>query len=104
MTSPKSLHVIPLLVGALVTVALVLAYGRFAVRSIPRGGGIIDLIVIGLLLPLAIPDVVVFRNPVGIPNLLFDPASALGKPGQGGDRWGAGSRWNGSCTSSIAPS
>jgi hypothetical protein len=72
VTSPASLHLLPVLVCAVVTVAVVLGYGRFAVRRLGRGAAIVDLMVIALLL-LAIPDVVVFRNPGGIPNFLFDP-------------------------------
>jgi hypothetical protein len=75
VTRGSSLHALPLAAGAAVTGAVVLAYGRFAGRPLrPRGRRwlVVDLVVVALLL-FAIPDVIVFKNPVGIPNFLFDP-------------------------------
>lgn len=72
LTSRASLDLLPLAIGIAVAALAVVAYGRVRHRRAGRWGWALDATVIGLLL-LAIPDVVVFANPVGIPNAFVDP-------------------------------
>ncbi len=72
LTSSASLGLVPLVIGVAVAAGAVAAYGRVRLRRAGRWGWALDALVI-VLLVLAIPDLVVFANPVGIPNSLFDP-------------------------------
>ncbi len=72
VTSGASLTPLPLILGALVSILILAAYGRVSALRVGRAGLVLDAVVVAILL-LAIPDVIVFRNPAGIPNFLFDP-------------------------------
>lgn len=72
LTSGASLGALPLAIGIGLAAAAIAAYGRVALHHAGRWGWALDAVVIGLLV-LAIPDLVVFANPVGIPNSFFDP-------------------------------
>jgi hypothetical protein len=72
LTSSASLGAVPLLIGAAATALVLVAYRRVRLPRLGRWGWVIDAVVVGLLL-LAVPDVVVFKNPVGIPDIFVDP-------------------------------
>lgn len=72
VTSSASLGAAPLLLGVLVSAAVLIAYGRLRLPRLGRWGSALDVVVIGVVL-LAVPDMVVFHNPTGIPQIYFDP-------------------------------
>jgi hypothetical protein len=72
VTSSASLGATPLLLGALASAIVLIAYRRVKLPRLGRLGWVADLLVI-VVVALAIPDLVVFRNPVGIPAIYFDP-------------------------------
>ena len=72
LTSRASLAILPLAIGAAAAAAVLYAYGRVRVRRLGRWGRVLDAVVI-VVLVLAVPDLVVFNNPVAIPNSFFDP-------------------------------
>ena len=72
VTSTASLGATPLLLGVLISAGVLVAYARVRLPRPGRFGWVFDLVVIALVV-LAVPDLVVFRNPVGIPGIYFDP-------------------------------
>ena len=72
VTSGSSLGPLPLLLGVVISAAVLVAYGRIALPRLGRWGWTLDAVVI-VVLALAIPDLIVFRNPTAIPNIFFDP-------------------------------
>lgn len=72
VTSSASLGGIPLLLGVLVAAGVLIAYRRVRLPGVGRWGWVIDAAVMAVVL-LAVPDLVVFRNPTGIPEIYFDP-------------------------------
>jgi hypothetical protein len=72
LTSSASLGAAPLLIGAAVAALVLVLYRRARLPRLGRWGWVIDAIVVAVLL-LAVPDVVVFKNPVGIPDIFVDP-------------------------------
>jgi hypothetical protein len=72
VTSSASLGVVPLVTGAVATAVVLIVYRRARLPQLGAVGLLIDVGVV-LVLALAIPDVVVFRNPTRIPNVLVDP-------------------------------
>ena len=72
LTSSASLGAVPLLIGAAAAAIVLVAYRRLRLPRLGRWGWVIDALVIGVLL-LAVPDVVVFKNPAGIPDIFVDP-------------------------------
>ena len=72
LTSSASLGALPLLIGAALAALVLVLYRRARLPRLGRWGWVIDAIVVAVLL-LAVPDVVVFKNPVGIPNIFVDP-------------------------------
>jgi hypothetical protein len=72
VTSSRSLGAVPLLVGAAVAALVLGAYRRVRLPGLGRFGWVLDAAVAAVLL-LAIPDVVVFHDPTGLPNIYFDP-------------------------------
>jgi hypothetical protein len=72
VTGSASLGVTPLLLGTLASVIVLVSYRRAKLPRLGRLGWALDAVVIVVVL-LAIPDVVVFANPVGIPAIYFDP-------------------------------
>jgi hypothetical protein len=72
VTSSRSLGLVPLLGGAAVAALVLGAYRRVRLPGPRRFGWVLDAAVAAVLL-LAIPDVVVFHNPTGLPNIYFDP-------------------------------
>ncbi len=72
MTSSASLGVVPLLIGAAAAALVLVAYRRARLPRLGRWGWAVDAVVVAVLL-LAVPDVVVFKNPVGIPDIFVDP-------------------------------
>lgn len=71
VTSSASMGALPLGAGA-AAAALALALHRRQLPAAGRVGWVIDAVVVALLL-LAIPDLVVFRNPAGLPDIFVDP-------------------------------
>ena len=72
VTSSASLGATPLLLGALASAIVLIAYRRVKLPEFGRLGWVVDAVVI-VVVALAIPDLVVFRNPAGIPSVYFDP-------------------------------
>ena len=72
LTSSASLGAVPLVIGAAAAAIVLVAYRRLRLPRLGRWGWAIDAVVVGVLL-LAVPDVVVFKNPVGIPDIFVDP-------------------------------
>lgn len=72
LTSSRSLRPLPLVLGAAAASGALLAYERLRLPPLGRRGLVLDVVMIGLLL-LAITDVVVFREPSGIPSIYVDP-------------------------------
>ncbi|HEY2160587.1 MAG TPA: hypothetical protein VGH24_04720, partial [Solirubrobacteraceae bacterium] len=72
LTSSGSLGAVPLVIGVVAAAAVLVLYRRITLPRLGRWGWVIDAMVVGVLL-LAVPDVVVFKNPVGIPNIFVDP-------------------------------
>jgi hypothetical protein len=72
LTSSTSLGAVPLLIGAAVAALVLVLYRRARLPHLGRWGLLIDAVVV-LLLFLAIPDVVAFKNPSGIPDIFVDP-------------------------------
>jgi hypothetical protein len=72
LTSSRSLGAVPLLIGAAVAALVLVSYRRVSLPRLGRLGWVLDAAAI-VVVVLAIPDVVVFKNPVGIPNIYFDP-------------------------------
>jgi hypothetical protein len=72
VTSSRSLGAVPLLVGAAVAALVLGSYRRVRLPGRGRFGWVLDAAVAAVLL-LAIPDVVVFHDPTGLPNIYFDP-------------------------------
>jgi hypothetical protein len=72
LTSSASLGVVPLVVGAAAAGVVLVVYRQTRVPHLGRWGLLIDAAVVVVLL-LAVPDVVAFKNPTGIPNIFVDP-------------------------------
>jgi hypothetical protein len=72
LTSSGSLGAVPLVVGAAAAGVVLIVYRRTRLPPIGRWGLLIDAAVVVLLF-LAIPDVVAFKSPTGIPNIFVDP-------------------------------
>ena len=67
-----SLHAVPLLLGALLGVALLLVAPRLRTPGGRRGGRVIDVVMI-VVLALAIPNVIVYTSTGALPNIYFPP-------------------------------
>ena len=72
VTSRSSLHAVPLLLGALVGVAVLVAAGRVAPPTWRHGGRAVDVVLI-VVLALAIPNVIVYTTTGALPNIYFPP-------------------------------
>lgn len=72
VTSRRSLGIVPLALGAAVSLAVVIAVERLRPPRHRRGGWVFDLAIL-VILGLAIPDTVVFANSPAIPSVYFDP-------------------------------
>jgi hypothetical protein len=72
LTSSASLGAVPLLAGAAVAGLVLVLYRRARLPRLGWIGWVIDALVIVVLL-LAIPDVVAFKDPAGIPDIFVDP-------------------------------
>lgn len=72
LTRGSSLSVVPLVLGTAVSLGVAVAFGRLSLPRVGRRGLILDGAFIVILL-FAIPDLVVFHNPSGIPSYLADP-------------------------------
>ncbi len=72
LTSSTSLGALPLLLGAAAAALVLILYRRARLPRIGRWGWLIDAAVVVLVF-LAIPDVVAFKNPSGIPDIFVDP-------------------------------
>jgi hypothetical protein len=72
LTSSSSLGAVPLLVGGVAAALVLVLYRRTRLPRVGRWGWAIDALVVAVLL-LAVPDVVGFKNPTGIPNIFVDP-------------------------------
>jgi hypothetical protein len=72
LTSKHSLGALPLALAGAAAVAVLVGFTRLRLPHLGRWGIVVDGVVIALVL-LAIPDLVVFRDPSGIPGIYFDP-------------------------------
>jgi hypothetical protein len=72
LTSASSFSAVPLILGIAVALVTITAAERVRFPVLGRPGLLLDGVVIVLLL-LAIPDVVVFHRPGGVPIFLFGP-------------------------------
>ena len=72
VTARSSLHAVPLLLGALLGVALLLVAPRLRTPGGRRGGRVIDVVMI-VVLALAIPNVIVYTSTGALPNIYFPP-------------------------------
>ena len=72
LTSSASLSAVPLVIGAAVAALVLLLYRRASLPRLGRVGWVLDAVVVIVLL-LAVPDVVAFKNPIGIPDIFVDP-------------------------------
>jgi hypothetical protein len=72
VTARGSLHAVPLLLGALLGVALLLVASRLRTPGGRRGGRVIDVVMI-VALALAIPNVIVYTSTGALPNIYFPP-------------------------------
>jgi hypothetical protein len=72
LTSPASLGAVPLVIGAAASAVVVVLYRRTRLPRLGAVGWLIDAALV-VVLALAIPDIVVFNNPTGIPDVLVDP-------------------------------
>jgi hypothetical protein len=72
LTSESSISAVPIILGTAIALAVIAAYGRVRLPSLGRWGRVLDAVVVVLLL-LAIPDLVVFHRPSGVPIFLVGP-------------------------------
>ena len=72
LTSASSFSAVPLILGTFVGLVVIVAVERVRLPLLGRPGLLLDGLVIAILL-LAIPDLVVFHRPSGIPIFLFGP-------------------------------
>jgi hypothetical protein len=72
VTSSASEGALPLALGAALAAAVLVAYGRLRLPRLGRLRWGVDVVVMVVVL-LAVPDLIVFRDPAGIPNIFFDP-------------------------------